>query len=71
MWEIEKQAKNYLSVLEEIASINSMNSKRKPKPKRESDIVTNTSTLKRNRELQEKIGKEGRKEGKPGNTREA
>lgn len=50
MWEIEKsKAENYLSVPEEIASINSMNSEvtKNRKTKTESEIVTNTSTLER------------------------
>lgn len=44
----KKQAENYLSVQEEIASINSMNSEvTKTENQTESEIVTNTSTLER------------------------
>lgn len=60
MREINKQADFTKSPLEEIASINSMNSM-KTKTKQESEIVTNTSMLERKTELQEKIVNEGRK----------
>ena len=60
--EIHKQAGNYLSVLEELANINSMNSM-KTKTKEERNCYKHQQ-LERKTELQEKIGNEGRKEGR-------